>query len=220
MKKIDILSYPIYTFTCDNNLADEIYNSLRNLTYINSVDHNNNSMDTKHDFFHDDLFNFFDESISSLKQIYFSDQIEFPIVDCWVNRYGPLQSLRKHTHSNAVISGLYFVNEDINFGATNFNIVDPWCQNFLSDTPPYEIMTLYKQNPFPKTISGDIFPTKGSLLLFPSHIFHYVKPSKNTKNFRYTISFNCFPSGTFSENNTSKLSFEVNSIRKRNGQTT
>lgn len=220
MIQLNVLHYPIYEFKCDTALSIDVYNYLQTLDFRKNIDRYSNSMEIRESFFHEPLFNFFDESIAKVKQEYFSEELEFPIVDCWANRYGPLQSLGLHTHSNSIISGLFYVNEDENFGATNFSIPNPWCENFLSDSPSYMLLKLYKNSSNLKRISCDISPTVGTLLLFPAHIQHFVKPSKNTKNLRYTVSFNCFASGVFSNDNTSRLKLEAQSVRSKNGKNT
>jgi len=217
MIKLDILPYPLYKFQIDPVLADEVLEHVKNLKFEKNLS-NNNNLDMHINYYHEKLFTFFNESVNSVKQLYYRDEIDFPIVDCWANRYGPLEKISNHTHANGMISGVYYANAEENFGPTVFNINDPWCSDFFSDKSEYKLITIFKENYKQMRVRSEVIPEKGSLLLFPSHIFHFVKPNLNKKISRYTVSFNTFPSGIISFNPTSMLELKTVSVQdKQNG---
>jgi len=217
MIKLDILPYPIYKFQIDASLADRILDHVQTIKYEKNRS-NDNNLDVHINYYHEELIKFFENSIKTVKNIYFREHINFPIVDCWANRYGPLEKISNHTHSNSVISGLYYANAEENFGSTVFNILDPWCSGFFVDNTDYNLFRIYKDTYKLHKVKSEVFPEKGCLLLFPSHIYHSVKPNLNKNVPRYTISFNTFPSGVVSMNPTSILEINALSIhQKRNG---
>ena len=213
MKKLDILPYPIYKFQAKDPLIDEVLGYIQELEFHRNTS-NNSNMEIYFNFFHEELFNFFDESIAVVKNLYFKNEIEFPIVDCWANRYGPFDKMSSHTHSNSIISGLYYVNDAEDFGATSFSMNDPWCTNFVPDGL-YSTFYIYKDNYKQIKTYTDIMPEKGSLLLFPSHVHHTVKPNINKTISRYTISFNTFPSGIISTIDTGRLVIDTPSVKQK-----
>lgn len=213
MKKLDILPYPIYKFQAQSSIVDEVLDCVQKLEFHRNTS-NNSNMEIYFNFFHEELFNFFDESIKKVKNLYFKDEIEFPIVDCWANRYGPFEKMSNHTHSNSIISGLYYANHEENFGATSFSMSDPWCTDFVADGL-YSIFHIYKDNYKQIRTYSDVMPEKGSLLLFPAHINHMVKPTINKTIPRYTISFNTFPSGIISTIDTGRLYINTPSVKQK-----
>lgn len=208
MKTLNVLNYPIYQFESDLTLADDVLSDLRNKNFV-KLQHPSYSY-MLGNYFHDNLFNFFENCIEQVKSNYFKPEISFPIIDCWVNKFSCLQTLANHTHSNSLISGLYYLTSHEKDGATSFSIPDPWSDHNYN---PYTFLTIYKETQW---MFADIFPTKGTLLLFPSKIAHKVKPIKNTKDVRYTISFNCFPQGVFETTDTVKLELSPVSVRQKN----
>jgi uncharacterized protein (TIGR02466 family) len=212
MKQLNILNYPIYKFENDLNLNQEIFNNLEKLQF-RKVNDEGSSSKIYPNYFHEKLFNFFESCILQLKNKYFYDHLNFPIVDCWANKYNMMQTLRNHTHSNSVISGLYYVTTHANNGATCFGIPDPWTSNNVDEG--YDLLKICKRKQF---IQDDIYPSAGVLLLFPGHMSHHVKTLNKPHELRYTIAFNAFPSGNIGLNDTGKLTIETVSLRQRLGK--
>lgn len=212
MKKVNILNYPIYEFKSDLGLTEKVLDDLQTKEFFLLKDEGSSSKFCP-DYFHEELFQFFESCILELKKIYFYDHIDFPIVDCWANKYNMMQTLRNHTHSNSVISGLYYVTTHENMGATSFNIPDPWTTNNFDEG--YDIIKINKHKSF---ISGDVQPSAGTLLLFPAQVGHRVKSLNKPTDVRYTISFNAFPSGNIGLHNTGKLTLHTVSLRERLGK--
>ena len=212
MKKLDILSYPIYEFKSDISLAEKVLIDLQNQEYFLLKDEGSSSKFCPN-YFHEELFNFFETSISELKRTYFHDHLDFPIVDCWANKYNMMQTMRNHTHSNSVISGLYYVTSHESMGATSFSILDPWTTNHIDEG--YDLLKITKNKSY---ITADVQPTAGTLLLFPAHVSHRVKSLNKPNDIRYTVAFNAFPSGEIGLNYTGKLTVHTVSLREKLGK--
>ena len=210
MHKIDAISIPFYSFTSSNSLLEKVLQDLKDKNFVPELEPGNGSV--LENYFYDELFDFFDESIKQVKKLYYKDEIEFPITTCWVNKFNVLQKLRLHNHSNSVICGIYYLTSHENNSPTVFNAPNPWTYNYSENVMN---MTISKENT--NMISGTIFPEAGTLVLFPASLFHYMK-AMNQKNNRMTIAFNTFPSGIISNYKTNELFVRPKSLREQFGQ--
>lgn len=202
MKKIDIFQIPFYEFQCDKNLVEKIEEDVSLLNYI--IENDSNGY-VSHNYYHRELFKWFNECIEQMSRLYFTDTLKFPIVDCWANKYTALTRLKKHRHLNSVICGCYYASTN-DSGNTIFEYPNPWADqnSFLSinkSLPPLE---------------AEIKPISGTLILFPSNLYHYMKPYKDKSKPKYTIAFNTFPSGVISDHSTAKLELKTLSIEEKN----
>jgi len=201
MEQINVVNIPFYKFKADKGLVEVIKTETSSLKYMSE-----NTLENGYvypNFYHNELFKFFNKSIEQVKNLYYKSDIEFPIVDCWVNKYTTLNRLNKHKHSNSVICGLYYVTSHTDLGATFFEDKNPW--NFENSNGIN--LSINKENT--ETIHGSIFPEEGTLVLFPSNIAHYMRPIQKISTVRYTIAFNTFPTGVISNWRSSKLSIQV-----------
>ena len=209
MQKLNILQYPIYSFQCDDSLVEEVMIDIKEKKFQYNKDDSSN-MEMLHDYYHEKLFHFFDESVAQIKNIYYKENISFPITDCWVNKYSMMQVLQSHTHSNAYISGLFYLTTHKTSGATCFTVPDPW--STTNGDNDYRSISIYDKEHY---IKSDVYPTAGTLLLFPSKIKHHTKTIKNPDDVRYTVSFNCFPAGDILYTKTGQLHLKVLSVKER-----
>lgn len=114
--------------------------------------------------------------------------IEFYITQSWIN-FNPKDSYHhEHYHPNSLISGVFALQNDSNIPfilsrPTPTKIFD----NLLTI---YDYTELNEFNAAKVTVS---LPT-GSLILFPSKLFHQVPENKETKD-RITLAFNTFLKG-------------------------
>jgi uncharacterized protein (TIGR02466 family) len=141
------------------------------------------------------------------------DNITLPIVDCWVNRYKPFDKAKEHFHTNSLVSGIFYLTTHIDEGSTRFAQLHPWSTT-ENNNDFYNLMEIYKS---PYKDYHEIFPVAGTLLLFPSKLLHYTMPVPKSKEIRYTIAFNAFPSGQISKLSTMGLTINTMSVRDKFG---
>ncbi|MAG49761.1 hypothetical protein CMO86_08985 [Candidatus Woesearchaeota archaeon] len=115
-----------------------------------------------------------------------NEDIEFYITESWVNYMLKDGHHHPHHHPNSILSGVFFIS---------------------GDSSP---LVLYSEENYPfkylRLSGGDestwIFPNiPGKLILFPSHVNHYVEKNKSD-DVRISLSFNTFVKGNI---NTSPL---------------
>lgn len=205
MKVNNGLFVPIYEFQSDQDLVKEVIQDLKQKEFT-EYNSQNSTSGYFPNYFHPRLFDFFEQSILEVQKIYYKENISFPITDCWANKYKASQSLGLHTHSNGFISGVYYLNS-LKTGSTCFTMPNPW-----SHEDPYKTLTIYKNE---NKIVYEVFPSEGTLLLFPSQLKHYININKDMKNVKYSVSFNAFPSGNIDETVASTLSIKAISVKEK-----
>jgi len=113
---------------------------------------------------------------------------KFEISSSWITKSKTSESHGYHKHLTSVVSGIVpvtpgnitvFSRENTSTGPFPFFPFD--YRN--SELPFSENVNFYQKNP-------------GSILLFPSNVFHSVQPHELDED-RYSISFNVFPRGNF-----------------------
>ena len=101
----------------------------------------------------------------------------------WININDYKSSNHLHCHPHTMLSGAYYVQVPENSGCINFqhpaekNMQYDW-DGITSEYSPY-------CNLYSKTL-----PKVGTLLIFPSWLYHYVEPNLNQSENRISISFN------------------------------
>jgi uncharacterized protein (TIGR02466 family) len=102
----------------------------------------------------------------------------------WSNILKPGETHRPHTHSNNVLSGVFYVEAE-NTSAIEF-----------SDPRPANFVLMPKVKKFDKENSNVWFypSVTNRLLMFPSWLQHYVPINKTNKN-RISIAFNLMYKG-------------------------
>jgi uncharacterized protein (TIGR02466 family) len=120
--------------------------------------------------------------------------VDFYLTESWFNYLTPGKHHHRHTHSNSIISGVFYFSADkdldnITFFNSKYNQIDIIPKEY----------TLYNT-------STQTIPVKtGDLLIFPSSLEHEVENTVS-KDTRISLSFNTFVRGKLSdENNASKL---------------
>ena len=95
-----------------------------------------------------------------------------------------------HWHSNAMISGVYYIQNEPGAGDIVFQKSHLY-YNLFHDTVrvSFKEPTQYNTNEF------YISPKSGDLVMFPSHLEHMVTPNLTTTP-RYSLAFNFFARGT------------------------
>ena len=210
MKKIDAISIPFYEFHSGRELAEEVLANIKtkNVT-LNAVQEGN----LYNDYYHEKLFDFFESSVKSVKNLYYKDTLEFPIVDCWVNEFKTMNRLKYHYHSNSVICGVYYLTEHETTHPTVFNANNPWTHH-SNDSDVINLNVVKNDIP----LVGELIPEVGKLILFPASLMHYMNTiNPKDRAHRYTIAFNTFPDGVVTEFPTTKLKIKSISVKEKLG---
>ena len=115
------------------------------------------------------------------------DNLKFQIINSWINIHKPGQSSGIHSHSNSLLSGVFYFNDEediggIRFYPNNFNLF-------------YKSISInYKENNYINAEYISYKNKKGTVLLFPSHVDHSVEENKSNVD-RYSLAFNIFVKG-------------------------
>lgn len=106
------------------------------------------------------------------------------ICNSWGNVVGYGDSIRYHKHSNAYISGSFYLTD-----GSPFNIMDRDRMDLFGFSPRLE-----KGDNYRAMESFTINPKPRRIILFPSGMMHCVLPSRNQAR-RYSVAFNAVPVG-------------------------
>lgn len=122
-----------------------------------------------------------------------NDNVKFGLENSWVNRHAKGEHNTLHWHSNAMLSGVYYVDSAEGAGDIVFQKSHLW-NNLFHDT----VRMSYKETNIHNTNEFFITPRAGDIVLFPSHLEHMVTPNI-TDIPRYSLAFNYFPRGHVGE---------------------
>jgi len=127
------------------------------------------------------------------------DKITMPITTSWLNLYEKGDSTHQHSHSNSIISGVYYL-EDCDATAPILFHRAPGYVNLWPNTINLPIKTHNALNIDVITV----IPKAGELIMWPSHLAHSVPPNQSDTQ-RHTIAFNTFVKGTLDPKGGSEL---------------
>jgi len=131
------------------------------------------------------------------------DGLEFYITNSWATLHKPNDGSGTHFHTNSLISGIVYIKCDENSGKVGF------AKNVATTTIfPQAIDIQFKEDTILNMKEIALKPSPGDILLFPSHLNHWVKPSNSDQN-RYVIAFDVFVKGNIG----SKDKYSINSLR-------
>lgn len=120
--------------------------------------------------------------------------VEVYVTNSWLNKNNPTQQHFLHNHSNSILSGVYYINVENSLPLITFNRMQlPFLLNFI----PKEF-TMFN------SMEWSIPIENGSLIIFPSTLYHYVKPN-DSNNTRLSLAFNSFVKGNIGFNKGSEL---------------
>ncbi len=117
-------------------------------------------------------------------QVYSHIVDDIHICNSWGNVVGYGEAIRYHKHSNAYISGSFYLSE-----GSFFNIMDRSHSELFGFSPAVKPGDNYRAME-----SFNISPKPRRIILFPSGLMHSVLPSK-TQAKRYSVAFNVIPVG-------------------------
>tara|TARA_B100000035_G_C20917034_1_gene516711 strand:+ start:149 stop:916 length:768 start_codon:yes stop_codon:yes gene_type:complete len=110
---------------------------------------------------------------------------EHTISECWINRSTKGGFQNKHSHSNAWVSGTYYLKFDPGASPIRFS------NNSSEFSMPYLFSEVEEPNIFNSQYL-DLYPKEGHLMLWPSNYLHETLPDLTDE--RISISMNFLPS--------------------------
>jgi len=112
-------------------------------------------------------------------------EFKLKVTDLWANVSGAGAVHTPHIHTGSVLSGVYYVSRPENSGS--LRLMNSNLFNFLTLAFMNKTVT---EGPTPFTcVNMEFKGQPGSLVIFPSHLCHYVLPNLS-KEVRISISFN------------------------------
>ena len=165
-------------------VIDEVCNSLS--FKLTDDDKNANSTSRERNVLKKDKLNFLKKMIldkfNELNNDVYKYDNEFIITTSWFTHTKNDKFGNFHNHSNSMFSGVfYFTDDNSSIKFQNFN------KNTSFNIIPKEF------NVF-NSSSWEIKPPKGTILLFPSEVYHYVNISNKD---RKSLAFNIVPVGEY-----------------------
>lgn len=127
------------------------------------------------------------------------DKISINITTSWVNQYARGDSTHQHSHSNSIISGVYYLENCDETAPIQFHRA-PGYVNLWPNTINLPI----KQHNALNIDVITVIPKAGELIMWPSHLAHSVPPNESDTK-RHTIAFNTFVKGTLDPKGGSEL---------------
>ena len=198
IKLFNLFSIPLMSFHYGEISEDEFNTFDR---YLSNTIKNKFNYVTKENYFLDKelplLKRFFKKCLKTYaNNIIFGgskerNEVEFKITQSWLNvsRVGSLGH-HEHTHPNSYISGVFYINVDETRDGITFI-------NEFNSRKGIEVVAS-EYNTF--NASEWIYPVKeGELVIFPSHLIHYVKPIETGNFDRVSLAFNAFPFGNLGD---------------------
>ena len=116
------------------------------------------------------------------------EELDFYITQSWLNVVEPAGSIHDHTHSNSIISGVFYISTE-----ENDNVVFGDPNTLVRESIFFKPKKLSKWNSTRMS-----FPVNNNLLiLFPSWLHHTVIPNQKAIANRISLAFNTFAKGFF-----------------------
>lgn len=116
------------------------------------------------------------------------------VTSMWILRQGPHTFRDVHSHHNSYLSGVHYLDVPAGSGAISF--VDPLL-NFKSIRPERTTPSDdHGVGQFDGVEELDIAPRDNLALIFPSWLYHCIRPSGNVERPRISLAFNMMPTGS------------------------
>ena len=110
------------------------------------------------------------------------DYDEVILLQSWINLTNNGESHHSHDHKNSLVSGVFFLDGDMNSGDLILN--KPYLSSFSPNKKNTDESVIRHWDQF------YIKPVTGNLWLFPSYLTHLVSPHMSSSVSRVSISFN------------------------------
>ena len=178
--------FPTEVYICDDVLEEEYIDSMKEDILKTSTDKENWQSDPKLHL--QPKYKELSNQVLNASKLVFKDKSyiydTFEITDMWSNILKPGENHKPHTHSNNILSGVYYVHSDMVAGIQFFDprpaagVINPQVKGFT------------KSN----ATAWELSSTTNRMILFPSWLQHLV-PINKSKNNRISIAFNVMLKG-------------------------
>jgi uncharacterized protein (TIGR02466 family) len=187
MNKIPVFTVPLYEFTCEDALTNDVLDIAKEEIYIQNASNKTSTTRLKYK----PLIQWFDQCLAEVKQDLYDDlTFDLKVSDCWINKSSYTEKHHGHSHANSMYSGVFYLTTHNKKATTRLFLPNPFYN--MDHTNLFAIKELATSSK--TSISAEIAPVAGKLLIFPSHVFHETTTNVTRDN-RYTVSFNSFISG-------------------------
>ena len=147
-------------------------------------------------FVQDALNQYFEEIYSPARP----EEVRLKLTQSWTNVTEPGENHHQHYHPNSVISGVIYINADIDSDEIVFSNTKETVWEFV----------VKNKNAF-NSRQYHLPVATGFMVLFPSQMFHGV-PETTSKTPRISLAFNSFFEGKFGVQNDGVNYLEINNI--------
>jgi uncharacterized protein (TIGR02466 family) len=122
--------------------------------------------------------------------LHIQDKFEFYITQSWLNVNPPGAAHHRHNHSNSIISGVYYIDTDVDSSIIFIS------NNHTNVTSNHTLTLDVSQFTLANSSSWQVPVKNNDILFFPSTLLHEVNPNQSNKN-RISLAFNVFVRGQF-----------------------
>jgi uncharacterized protein (TIGR02466 family) len=188
MKKIPAFTVPLYEFTADDQLTNKTLELAQHQIYSTNA---NNKSSVGEPIKSKELITWFNSCLKEIKNdLYDGLVFDIKVTDAWFNKSSYTEKHHMHSHSNSVLSGVFYLTTHEKKAKTKFYLPNPFHHidfgNMMHTSENFVTSEKY--------IISDVQPVAGKLIVFPSNLQHNVETNITTES-RYTIAFNSFFSG-------------------------
>ena len=180
--------FPTDVYIADEVLEQEYIDSMKNDILMSNKKEDRTNWQSHPKLHTEPKYKALADKINEVTTLVFKDKKyvydRFEITDMWSNILKPGETHRPHTHSNNILSGVYYVESDEVAGIQFYDprpaagVINPELKEFT------------RQN----ATAWELHSTTNRMILFPSWLQHLV-PVNRSKNNRISIAFNVMLKG-------------------------
>lgn len=207
MKPLSLCPITLYEFQATELLTSEVLENVKELTYRK----NSHNLISEDIFYHEEMVDWFTECLEIVQKEKYPDLPNLVVTSCWANKNTKYKGHHTHYHPNSIISGIFYLTSH-ETGETVFEVDDPWYR-FDDDLLWYTGQESKSSRSRGTPIKDKNKPVAGKLLLFPSSLYHGVRPLNEMPE-RYTVSFNTFIKGTLGINQATMVTLNTLSLKE------
>ena len=190
-KIICLFSSPVYLTKRDSNLSPKEEKEIRKIVKEGMHKNSGNSASDNSDIFNGKLKKikqFCEEHIRiyAKEVINPKEELDFYITQSWLNITKPGEFHHEHSHSNSIISGVFYISTEEDDNITFHDPSDKLKKVIAFEPKEYNIWN---------SPVWSFSVNTNDLILFPSWLDHMVDPNPKATTDRISISFNTFVRG-------------------------
>tara|TARA_B100000925_G_scaffold255304_1_gene208586 strand:- start:749 stop:1354 length:606 start_codon:yes stop_codon:yes gene_type:complete len=180
--------FPTEVYIADDVLEEEYVDSMKEDILLSQQNKDKDNWQSDPKLHTKKKYKALTDKIIEVSKLVFKDKEyiydTFQITDMWSNVLKPGEAHRPHTHSNNILSGVYYVESD---KAAGIQFYDPRPQAGVINP---ELKRFTKSN----ATAWELHSVTNRMILFPSWLQHLV-PINRSKNKRISIAFNLMLKG-------------------------